>query len=95
MLVVLLVVRTCIGRLFTVEEVSRHDTKEDLWVIIDSKVYDLSGYKNHPGGTAVISKYAGQDATSPFYANHGKRSRDILRDEGKKYKIGHLKIYGN
>lgn len=37
---------------FTREEVSRHATEEDLWIIIDSAVYDLSEFVDlHPGTT--------------------------------------------
>jgi cytochrome b involved in lipid metabolism len=36
---------------FTKEEVSKHNTAEDHWVIINSRVYDLTKFsKVHPGG---------------------------------------------
>lgn len=40
---------------------------DDLWVLVDGKVYDLSGfYKQHPGGYDIIEEYAGKDASKVF-----------------------------
>ena len=30
-------------------EIFDHNTKEDLWLLIDNKVYDVTNFK-HPGG---------------------------------------------
>ncbi|KAJ7637699.1 acyl-CoA dehydrogenase/oxidase, partial [Mycena polygramma] len=43
------------------------------WVIIDSRIFDLSSFASaHPGGLAVLldSEIAGKDATESFYALH-------------------------
>ncbi|KXN91720.1 2-methylacyl-CoA dehydrogenase, mitochondrial [Leucoagaricus sp. SymC.cos] len=58
---------------FTKEEVAKHNKDGDLWVVVDSKVYDLSRFaKMHPGGLAVLldSEVAGQDATEAFFSLH-------------------------
>ncbi|XP_043923380.1 acyl-CoA (8-3)-desaturase [Protopterus annectens] len=56
---------------FTWEEVQRHCGREDKWIVIGRKVYDISQFcKRHPGGMRVIGHYAGQDATDPFNAFH-------------------------
>ncbi|KAF7330528.1 Acyl-CoA dehydrogenase [Mycena venus] len=40
---------------FTAEEVSKHNKEGDLWVIIDSQVFDLSKFAGiHPGGQSVL-----------------------------------------
>lgn len=52
-------------------EVAKHNTKQDCWVIIHDKAYDLSDFVDeHPGGSAIIMKYAGKDATKAFDPIH-------------------------
>nr|WJY55134.1 Fads2 [Paralichthys lethostigma] len=59
------------GHLYTWEEVQSHSSRNDLWLVIDRKVYNTTQWaKRHPGGFRVISHYAGQDATEAFIAFH-------------------------
>jgi predicted heme/steroid binding protein len=52
-------------------EVAKHTTEEDLWFIVDHKVYDVSDFIDaHPGGSVVLEQVAGQDATQAFYNLH-------------------------
>jgi alkylation response protein AidB-like acyl-CoA dehydrogenase/predicted heme/steroid binding protein len=49
----------------------KHTTEDDLWFIIDHKVYDVSDFIDaHPGGSVVLEQVAGQDATEAFYNLH-------------------------
>jgi predicted heme/steroid binding protein len=56
---------------FTREEVLRHNTKDSLYCIIDSRVYDLTEFlEDHPGGEFVLLQIGGGDATIDFYNLH-------------------------
>ncbi|XP_053141003.1 acyl-CoA (8-3)-desaturase-like isoform X3 [Hemicordylus capensis] len=80
-------------RLFTWEEIElctgqKHPPR-DRWLVIDRKVYDIGQfYKKHPGGSRVISHYAGQDATDPFKAFH--KDKTLVRKHMKSLLIGEL-----
>ncbi|KAI9311301.1 acyl-CoA dehydrogenase/oxidase [Dichotomocladium elegans] len=70
---------------YTREEVGRHTSDNDLWIIIDSSVYDMSRFVDmHPGGAFPILEFAGKDATDAFYGLH---RQDVLVKYAR-YKIG-------
>ncbi|MFZ5897394.1 MAG: cytochrome b5 domain-containing protein [Myxococcota bacterium] len=53
---------------YTRLEVARHFRDDDLWLIIDAHVHDVSAYLHkHPGGASILKAYAGQDVTSLFW----------------------------
>ncbi|KAM4572781.1 acyl-CoA Delta-4 desaturase-like [Odontesthes bonariensis] len=53
------------------EEVQKHCSRSDRWLVINRKVYNVTQWcKRHPGGSLVISHYAGEDATEAFNAFH-------------------------
>lgn len=59
------------SKTFTRDEVSKHNTDTNFYIIIDSKVYDITKFlKFHPGGRHVLLAYAGKDATDAFYSMH-------------------------
>ena len=41
-------------------EVARHNTKKSCWLLLDSRVYDVTSFQSeHPGGTVILLKNAG------------------------------------
>ncbi|KAI4537232.1 hypothetical protein MG293_012095 [Ovis ammon polii] len=56
---------------YTWQEIQRHNQKTDQWLVINRKVYDVTGWADrHPGGRKVLHCYAGEDATDVFGAMH-------------------------
>lgn len=75
----------------TVEEVAKHNKSGDLWIIIDSIVYDLSKFgRLHPGGLGVLldEDVAGKDATTVFYSLH--RQEVLLKSQYQRLRIGQI-----
>merc|ERR1740130_633028 len=62
------------------EEVQKHTAKDDLWLLIDGNVYDVTPFLDlHPGGGQLIIEAAAQDATSKFELTHAEGLRYSLR----------------
>jgi len=58
-------------RTLTMDEVNKHNSEGDLWVIIEGSVYDLTAFlPDHPGGKKAIMLFAGKDATEEFNMLH-------------------------
>lgn len=68
-------------KVYTFDEVSKHTELDDLWVVYDGKVYDISRYLDeHPGGQEVVQDVAGTDATEAFDdIGHSQDAHDILK----------------
>ena len=57
-------------RLFTLEEVARHNKVDDLWIIVDGDVFDCSSFVDlHPGGkvTDTIVTAVVKDDSASLY----------------------------
>ncbi|ESO06799.1 hypothetical protein HELRODRAFT_76893 [Helobdella robusta] len=53
------------------DEIKKHNTRTDRWIVIEDKVYNVSEWaKKHPGGSAIMGHYAGQDASEAFREFH-------------------------
>lgn len=71
---------------FTLEEVEKHNTERDCWIILDGKVYDATSVLAwHPGGASAIMAYAGKataQATADYNAIHDayaqKKTQEVL-----------------
>ncbi|KAI1455882.1 Flavocytochrome c [Annulohypoxylon moriforme] len=56
---------------FTIEEVAKHNKKDDLWVVVKGVVMDLTNWlEEHPGGPNAIMNFMGRDATEEFEMLH-------------------------
>jgi cytochrome b involved in lipid metabolism len=73
---------------YTLDEVAKHNTKSDAWIVIQGKVANVTKWiPKHPGGD-IIMKGVGKDATRLFNSiGHDDYARKIL----KKYQIGIVK----
>ncbi|KAI6000781.1 Flavocytochrome c [Pisolithus albus] len=59
------------SREFTASEVANHNKKDDVWVIVNGQVLDVTSFlPDHPGGEKAILLYAGRDATEEFNMLH-------------------------
>ncbi|KAI1798202.1 hypothetical protein LXA43DRAFT_1088331 [Ganoderma leucocontextum] len=75
---------------FELEEIQKHDKEDDAWIILDNKVYDLSGkygpsYKpmlaQHPGQSPQVSTLLSRQVDLIFYIAGG--ATILLRYAGK------------
>ncbi|XP_050142119.1 cytochrome b5-like [Malus sylvestris] len=70
------------GKVFTLAQVSEHNTPKDCWLIISGKVYDVTRFlEDHPGGDDVLVSATGKDATDDFEdVGHSENARGMLKD---------------
>ncbi len=67
----------------------KHDRKDDVWVVIDDNVYNLTKMVDtHPGGAEVIMQRAGKLANKAF--NKGNHPYHVLEHTLPKKKIGRI-----
>lgn len=78
---------------FTLEEVSKHNSSDDCWMIFDDKVYEVTGFiPMHPGGEAILQG-CGKDATTLFETRpmgSGTPHSQNARDKRETYWIGDI-----
>eukprot|EP01083_Nonionella_stella_P204108 744326_1 len=66
-------------RLISMDEVIKHNTVGDCWIVFHDKVYDLTSFlPEHPGGIPIIASHAGKVATAIFEQIHPKSMLRIL-----------------
>ncbi|XP_010518344.1 PREDICTED: cytochrome B5 [Camelina sativa] len=74
------------ANLISFHDVCKHKCKNDCWILIHGKVYDISTFMDeHPGGDNVLLAVTGKDASTDFEdVNHS----DDAKEQMKKYCIG-------
>jgi L-lactate dehydrogenase (cytochrome) len=46
-------------------DLAKHNSKNDCWIVLDSKAYDVTNFlSEHPGGAPIILKNAGSVSAS-------------------------------
>lgn len=63
----------------TLSEISTHDKPYDGWMVLRGKVYNIAPYlAYHPGGSSIVEKALGKDATELFDRYHAWVNIDTL-----------------
>lgn len=69
--------------IFSKREVSLHNSPDDAWVVVNGRVFDVSGFlPSHPGGLDVLADHLGADVgnalKSPEFHQHSNTAYEIL-----------------
>lgn len=74
---------------YSLDEVKKHNSNGDYWVVINGGVYDVSRWASyHPGGELPIRYMAGHDCTDVFRAFH---LPSVTEKKLPAFKIGEVK----
>lgn len=66
---------------YTWDEIKKHVTEEDCWVVLNDNVLNVTAFLNeHPGGLDPIKDMAGEDITSSF-ESIGHSSTAVVRSK--------------
>ncbi|XP_037307590.2 fatty acid 2-hydroxylase [Pungitius pungitius] len=77
-------------RLLTEKEVARHCTQDSCWVLLGTRVYDVTSFlRMHPGGEALLLQRSGKDV-SPEMEGPPHRHSENARRWMEQYYIGEL-----
>ncbi len=64
----------------TLEEVAKHSTESDCWVVIGNDVYNVTSLiDTHSGGRDAIIQYCGTNATDVFFSKHDQNAYEVLQ----------------
>ena len=73
-----------LGKEYTLEEIQKHCSCEDLWIIIDGYVFDVTSFlMKHPGGSKILLKYAAKECGEEFsqIGGHNDSYTDALLEQ--------------
>ncbi len=79
-------------KLVTMTEVARHASSEDCWMVIDTRVYDLTAYvPEHPSKPSIILPWCGKEASEAYKTKTKGRSHSSQADQDlANYAIGRV-----
>ncbi|KAH8816647.1 acyl-CoA dehydrogenase [Xylogone sp. PMI_703] len=76
------------SKTFSAADVASHNKPDNLYVVIDEDVYDLTKFQNeHPGGKKILSRVAGKDASKQFWKYHNE---GVLKKYKAQLQVGSL-----
>jgi Cytochrome b5-like Heme/Steroid binding domain len=68
------------NRSISADEVSKHDSLEDLWLVVDGAVYDLTDFApEHPGGVESMSCLTSKPRTGQLLILTTKKSFSVTQ----------------
>ena len=77
--------------LITYEELSKHTSRGDAWIVIRGRVIDATPYlAEHPGGEDILLANAGTDCTEEFNNKEGEGHTDYAFSLSDKFWVGNL-----
>eukprot|EP00906_Rhabdomonas_costata_P037645 RCo053069 len=76
----------------SLEEVKKHSSQSDCWIIVSGKVYDVTSYlSEHPGGSQILLNNAGKDATTMFEGIHSPSAKEKIAE----FYVADLEVAGD
>ncbi|KID75684.1 Acyl-CoA dehydrogenase apdG [Metarhizium brunneum] len=76
------------SKVFSTSDVASHNKGDDMYIIVDGDVYDITKFQDdHPGGKKILQRVAGKDASKIFWKYHNE---GILKKYKGKLQVGSL-----
>ncbi|OAA54226.1 acyl-CoA dehydrogenase [Cordyceps fumosorosea ARSEF 2679] len=76
------------SKTFTVSDVATHNKADNLYIIVDGDVYDVTKFQDdHPGGKKILQRVGGKDASKQFWKYHNE---GILKKWHSRLHVGSL-----
>ena len=77
---------------YELDEIIKHNIKNDLWIIINKKVYNITSFvKKHPGDEKMFIRYTGEDLDQYFKMFKREHNTKEIKLQMKLLCIGVLK----
>ena len=86
--------KTNTNKKYTYEEIKKHNTENDIWIIYKNQIYDVTNFlNNHPGGKDKLMLAAG-NSVEPYWNVYKQHyTPEIINNILDPMKIGTIKDY--